>query len=149
MPLVRIDVLRGRSERELDALSAAVQEAMVATLGVPERDRFQIITEHDAGRLRFDPGYLDVERSDAFVLVHVTLAAGRATEVKQAFYADLCERLERRWTCDPRTSRSFSSRTSGRTGPSGTGRRATSCCRASAGAEAVARPSLTRSRSPV
>jgi hypothetical protein len=69
MPLVRIDVLRGRSEQELTQIGTCVHEAMNAELGVPERDRFQLLTEHEPGRLHFDPSYLDIERSDASVLV--------------------------------------------------------------------------------
>ena len=93
MPVVRIDVLRGRSERELTAIGSCVHQAMTAELGVPERDRFQVLTQHGPGRLRFDPSYLDIDRSDAWVLVHITLAAGRSTEAKQSFYTSLCERL--------------------------------------------------------
>ena len=50
MPLVEIDLLEGRSEAELAAISDAVHEAMVAVLDVPQRDRFQIITERENGR---------------------------------------------------------------------------------------------------
>jgi phenylpyruvate tautomerase PptA (4-oxalocrotonate tautomerase family) len=39
---------------------------------------------------------LDIERSERFVLVRVTLAAGRATAVKQAFYRRLSELLSAR-----------------------------------------------------
>jgi Tautomerase enzyme len=46
MPLVRIDVLQGYSREERKATGDCVQRAMVETLGVPERDRFQVITEH-------------------------------------------------------------------------------------------------------
>jgi phenylpyruvate tautomerase PptA (4-oxalocrotonate tautomerase family) len=56
MPLVTIDLLQGRSDQELDAISGAVHEAMVELLEVPERDRFQIITEHEPRTFRFDPG---------------------------------------------------------------------------------------------
>ena len=66
---------------------------MVTALDVPERDRFQIVAEHDSDRLLFDRHYLDIDRSDGWVLVQVTLAAGRSSEAKQAFYADLCGRL--------------------------------------------------------
>jgi phenylpyruvate tautomerase PptA (4-oxalocrotonate tautomerase family) len=69
MPLVEIDLLEGRSEAEIDAISDAVREAMVALLGVPRRDRFQIITE----RRR--------------------VSVGRATDAKQAFYRRLAELL--------------------------------------------------------
>lgn len=62
MPLVEIDLLEGRSEAELDAISDAVHEAMVAVLDVPRRDRFQIFTQRPPRYLRFDPNYLDIDR---------------------------------------------------------------------------------------
>jgi 4-oxalocrotonate tautomerase len=96
MPLVQIDLLEGRPEAELDAISDAVHEAMVAVLDVPRRDRFQIITERPAGYLRFDPNYLDIDRDNEFVLVRVTLAAGRTTDAKRAFYRHLAELLAER-----------------------------------------------------
>jgi 4-oxalocrotonate tautomerase len=86
MPLVEIDVLEGRSEAELDAISDAIHEAMVAELDVPQRDRFQIVNERTPRHLRFDPDYLDIDRDERFVLIRVTLAVGRATDAKQAFY---------------------------------------------------------------
>jgi 4-oxalocrotonate tautomerase len=93
MPIVRIDVLEGWSAADLSVIGAVVQRALVETLGVPERDRFQVITEHSPDRLAFDRSYLEIDRSDRFILVHVTLSAGRTTEAKQAFYARLCELL--------------------------------------------------------
>jgi phenylpyruvate tautomerase PptA (4-oxalocrotonate tautomerase family) len=95
MPLVRIDLIRGRSEEDIAAIGESVQRALVETMGVPERDRFQVITEHARGRLVYDPSYLGVERSDDFVLVQVTLSRGRTVEQKQAFYARLAELLAR------------------------------------------------------
>jgi 4-oxalocrotonate tautomerase len=96
MPLVEIDLLEGRTERDLDAISDAVHEAMVAELDVPQRDRFQIINERAARCLRFDPDYLDIDRDEGFVLVRITLAAGRATNAKQAFYHRLAGLLAER-----------------------------------------------------
>jgi 4-oxalocrotonate tautomerase len=96
VPLVRIDMLEGRSSDERERIADCTHEALVQTLGVPERDRFQIITEHAPGSFHFDRSYLDVERSDALVLVCVTLAAGRSAELKQSFYARVCELLVER-----------------------------------------------------
>jgi 4-oxalocrotonate tautomerase len=93
MPLVEIDLLEGRAEAEVDAISDAVHEAMVAVLDVPLRDRFQIITERRSRSLRFDPGYLGIDRDVGFLLIRITLAAGRTTEAKQAFYRRLAELL--------------------------------------------------------
>jgi phenylpyruvate tautomerase PptA (4-oxalocrotonate tautomerase family) len=96
VPLVAIDVLEGHSQEELDAISSAVHEAMVEMLDVPMRDRFQLITQHTPETLRFDPEYLDIPRSESFVLVRVTLAAGRTDDAKRAFYRRLCDLLVER-----------------------------------------------------
>jgi 4-oxalocrotonate tautomerase len=96
MPLVQIDLLEGRSEADLDAISDAVHEAMVAELDVPHRDRFQIITERLPAYLRFDPNYLDIDRDEGFLLIRITLSAGRTTDAKHAFYRRLAQLLEER-----------------------------------------------------
>jgi 4-oxalocrotonate tautomerase len=96
MPLAEIDLLEGRSDAELDAISDAVHEAMVAELNVPQRDRFQVITERSPAHLRFDPNYLDIDRDEGFLLIRITLAAGRATDAKQAFYRRLAGLLAER-----------------------------------------------------
>ncbi len=96
MPFVTIDLLQGRTAPELEAISDAVHHVMVETLGVPERDWFQIITEHTNATLRFDRHYLNIDRSDGFVLIRITLATGRTTAAKQTFYAHLARLLEDR-----------------------------------------------------
>ena len=87
MPLVRIELIKGRSDREVAAIGAAVQEALVAVMNVPVRDRFQVITEHEPGRFLYNDAYLDVKRTDGIVFVQVFLSKGRTTQQKQAFYA--------------------------------------------------------------
>jgi 4-oxalocrotonate tautomerase len=93
MPLVNIDVLAGRTDEELAAIADSVHEAMVEELDVPRRDRFQLITQHSPATLHFDRRYLDIERSDRFVMVKITLSAGRSAEAKSAFYARLAALL--------------------------------------------------------
>lgn len=94
MPLVRIDMLKGRPDSDVQAISAAVQRAMVETINVPERDQFQVITEHEHGRLVYNDAYLGVKRTNHLVIVQVFLSKGRTTEQKQAFYAALAKYLE-------------------------------------------------------
>lgn len=96
MPLVRIDVLTGFTAAERRAIGDSVHAAMVETLDVPERDRFHVTSVHEPDDFDFDRSYLDVERSDRFILVHVTLSAGRSPVAKQAFYARLSEFLVQR-----------------------------------------------------
>jgi phenylpyruvate tautomerase PptA (4-oxalocrotonate tautomerase family) len=95
MPLVRIDLIRGRSDAQVAAIGEGVQRALIEHMNVPERDRFQVITEHDAKRFVYDRQYLGVERTDGIVFIQVTLSKGRTTEQKQAFYAKAAELLAR------------------------------------------------------
>ena len=93
MPLVRIDLVEGRSAPQVAAISNAIQRALVDCLDVPERDQFQVINEHSPGRLIYNSGYLGVERTDGIVIAQVFLSSGRSTAQKQAFYARAAELL--------------------------------------------------------
>jgi len=94
MPLVRIDLRQGKPAAYVRAVGDAVHTAMHETLGVPERDHFQVISEHRPEQLVYDPNYLEVERTDDVIFIQVFLSAGRNTAQKQAFYARLAALLE-------------------------------------------------------
>jgi 4-oxalocrotonate tautomerase len=94
MPLIRIDFIKGRLGSVVPAIGQAIHLALVECFNVPERDRFQVITEHSPGYLIYDPAYLGVERTDEIVLVQVFLSTGRTTDQKQAFYARVATLLQ-------------------------------------------------------
>jgi phenylpyruvate tautomerase PptA (4-oxalocrotonate tautomerase family) len=94
MPLVRIDVIEGRSDEQITALSDAVQQVMIDTFAAPELDKYQVIHEHRPGRIRALDTGLGFARTDNIVLIQVT-QQGRSTAQKQAMYAALSERLEK------------------------------------------------------
>ena len=93
MPLVRIDLLRGRTPEFHRALGDAVYRAMTETAGVPVDDRFEVVTAHDSDGLLYDPTYLGVARSPGIILIQITLTAGRSVATKQALYRRIAERL--------------------------------------------------------
>jgi phenylpyruvate tautomerase PptA (4-oxalocrotonate tautomerase family) len=92
MPIARIDLRRGKDAPYRQAISHAVYQAMVA-VGVPENDRFQVITEHDADNFVFDPTYLGIQRDDDLVMIQVTWNEGRSLEQKQTFYRMITDGL--------------------------------------------------------
>ena len=61
MPLVRIDLRKGKDQTYRQEIGRVVYEAMVAVAGGPANARFQVVSEHDADNLSFDPGYLGIE----------------------------------------------------------------------------------------
>lgn len=92
MPLVRIDVLEGRSKEELRRLLDTVQEVMESDFEAPPRDRYQVLTEHPPGHLVLQDSGLGIDRSDRMVLVEV-VQQGRSEAQKRALYASLARRL--------------------------------------------------------
>ena len=94
MPLVRIAMRKGTTPAFRKALSDGVHRALVETMKVPEQDKFQIIAECDETGLVYDPSYLGIPRTDAIVIIQITLNAGRTVEMKKALYARLAKLLK-------------------------------------------------------
>jgi phenylpyruvate tautomerase PptA (4-oxalocrotonate tautomerase family) len=93
MPLVRISLRSGKAPEYRRAVADSIHRALVDAIKIPEKDRFQIVTEHAPVDLIYDPSYLDIPRSDDVLLVQITLNVGRSVEVKKALYARMVELL--------------------------------------------------------
>lgn len=94
MPLLRFDLIEGRSKSELKALLDAAHRAMLAAFKVPERDRYQIVHEHKRSRVIVEDTGLDIPRTDDVIILQVTTRP-RGREAKELFYRLLVEELER------------------------------------------------------
>jgi len=94
MPLLRFDLLEGRSDAELKALLDAAHRAMLAAFQVPERDRYQIVNEHKPSRMIVEDTGLGIPRTEHVIVVQV-ITRPRGKEAKQRFYKLLVEELEK------------------------------------------------------
>lgn len=92
MPIVRIDAPKGPAGF-VEQTGEAVHRALVEALGIPEEDRFEVLAEHEPGRLTADRSFPGVDRSENVILVEVTLVAGRSVSRKKALYAAIADRL--------------------------------------------------------
>jgi 4-oxalocrotonate tautomerase len=93
MPLVRIDLIEGKSEEYRAKVSDIIYQTLVDVFNVPEHDRFYVITEHPKDGQPFDRDYLGIHRSEACIFIQITLNGGRSVELKQSFYKALADRL--------------------------------------------------------
>src|ERR1700722_8480338 len=93
MPIVRIDLIEGKSEEYRAQVGEIVYQTLVDVLNVPKGDRFQVITEHRKSALPFDRDYLGVHRTDDCIFLQITLNAGRSVEMKQRFYKAVADGL--------------------------------------------------------
>jgi len=96
MPLVRIDLIQGKSSDYRAAIGEVVYEAMATILNAPKNDRFQVIAEHPTEGFVFDPTYLGIQRSKDCIFIQLTLNEGRSVEQKQRFYHAVADGLYQR-----------------------------------------------------
>jgi 4-oxalocrotonate tautomerase len=87
MPLVRIDLRRGKSSAYKKAIGDNVYRAMRETFNVPDEDRFIIINEHDEDAFVFTASYLGIERSADLVIIQITANDTRTLAQKKALFA--------------------------------------------------------------
>ena len=92
MPLMKIDMVRGRSKEEIKKILDVSYEVMLETLEVPENDRYQIVTQHDKDEMIIlDTGLGFTRTRD--VLVFSLVSRPRTVEQKERFYSELAARL--------------------------------------------------------
>ena len=91
MPLVRIDLVAGKSVEFRKTLGEIIYQAMRNTINVPPNDKFQIITEHAAGEINVADDYLGNSYSRDIMLIQITMNAGRTVEMKKAFFKRIAD----------------------------------------------------------
>jgi len=92
MPLLKFDVIQGRTDQQLKTLLDVTHHAMVDAFEVPISDRYQSVTQHRAGELILHDTGLGYTRSTEVVLLTV-VSRPRSQAQKTTFYRLLAERL--------------------------------------------------------
>ena len=100
MPLLRIDMIEGRSEEQIQSLLDTIQSCVVDAFGVPESDRYQIVHEHKPGRMVFLDTGLGFTRSNQVVSIQF-FTSPRTHVEKMKVYRLLADRLEKECALDP------------------------------------------------
>jgi phenylpyruvate tautomerase PptA (4-oxalocrotonate tautomerase family) len=93
MPLVRIDLRRGKPAAYRKAIGDGVYEALREAFEVPADDRFMLVTEHGDEDFVYGAHYLGIERSDDLAIIQLTVSNTRSIEQKKALYRSIVERL--------------------------------------------------------
>ncbi len=88
MPLVRIDIKKNSDGSYIKKLGRVVYEAMKAAINVPDKDNFQVLTEHDDNHFVYDSAYLGIERTDGTVFIQITLNEGPGPPHSECIFPD-------------------------------------------------------------
>lgn len=92
MPLVQVDLPRALYEEKADAISAELQASFVEAAGVPADDKFQIFRPREAGEIRFERHYNNVDRRN-LMIIQVLMVHHHPVDTKRALYKNMVERL--------------------------------------------------------
>jgi len=104
MPLVRISLREGKTEEYKKALGDGVHRAMVEAIEAPAQDRFQVITEHPAGGLLYDPTYLGIQRTENIVMVQITYQPDESRRRNASYLSGWPRSWRKILDCDRRIS---------------------------------------------
>ena len=88
MPLVNVVMLKGKSSEYKKTVLDCIHQGLVESLGIEDWDRFQRITEYDTEEFEF-PGF----KTDAFMIIELTLFPGRTKEQKGDAINSITSRL--------------------------------------------------------
>jgi len=88
MPLIQISLIEGKAPEYIRAIADGVHKALQTAWGIPENDRFQMITEYKKSHFMIDKTIWDGNRSDDVVVIYITSIL-RAKEMKINLYKEL------------------------------------------------------------
>ena len=79
MPLVRVEMRKGRSPEYKKTLLNCIHESLIKALGIEDWDRFQRIVEIEPNDFETAP-----EKGEGFMIIEITLFPGRTKEQKKS-----------------------------------------------------------------
>jgi len=94
MPFTRVAVKQGTSTEKKRAIAQGVHQAMVDSIGIPQDDFFQLISEYNQGDFLFDRDFFGIDRSDDLVVIQITMRRGRSDAMKRDLYAGIAFNLK-------------------------------------------------------
>ncbi|MDR1568524.1 MAG: tautomerase family protein [Streptococcaceae bacterium] len=86
MPLIKIDLVRGKSDEEIEQILNSIHQAVLIAFNVPKGDRYQIVTQHDENEMILLDTGLGFTRDTKNQIVITVISRKRKTEAKTIFY---------------------------------------------------------------
>ena len=96
MPLVRVDMIKGKSPEYKKAVFDCIHSGLIESIGIEDWDRFQRIVE--IPREDFETA---LGKTDEFMIIELTLFPGRTKEQKGVAIKAITSRLENSLGIDP------------------------------------------------
>ncbi|WP_019643502.1 tautomerase family protein [Novispirillum itersonii] len=102
MPFIRTAVPAATDPQRTGAIVMGIHDALVSAIGMPEDELFNLVSPYAPGQFFCDRRFNGIARSDAVVVVEITLRRGRSDAMKRALYAAIAANLEARAAVSPK-----------------------------------------------
>ena len=89
MPLVKVEILKGKSNEYKKVILDCVHQALVDAIKIPNYDRIQRLYELDKEHFE-----IPASKTEDFILIEITMFAGRSLQAKRNLYKNITESLE-------------------------------------------------------
>ena len=95
MPFIRTCVHKDTPAAQRQNIVDGIHQALVDSIGMPADELFNLVTDYDAQQFFYSRTFNGVARSDAVVVIDITLRRGRSDAMKRALYASIAQNLEK------------------------------------------------------
>ncbi|MBO4782033.1 MAG: tautomerase family protein [Lachnospiraceae bacterium] len=96
MPLVKVEIVKGKSREYKKVVLDSIHEALVETLCIEDWDRFQRIIEIEKENFEFPEG-----KTDNFMIIELTIFPGRTKEQKKNAIEKITAKITERLSIAP------------------------------------------------
>jgi len=96
MPLIRIDIIKGKNKEFKETLLDSVHEALIEAFGIEDWDRFQRIVEIEKDDFELPEG-----KTEDFMIIELTVFPGRTREQKKDAIEKITEKISDRLSIRP------------------------------------------------
>lgn len=94
MPLIKVDIVEGRSEQDIRKLLDVIHSAVLKAFDVPKGDRYQIVTQHKSYEMVLEDTDLGFTREQQEIVAITVISRKRECRDKITFYQLVKEGLE-------------------------------------------------------
>ena len=94
MPLIKVDIVEGRSEQDIRKLLDVIHSAVLKAFDVPKGDRYQIVTQHKSYEMVLEDTDLGFTREQQEIVAITVISRKREWRDKITFYHLVKEGLE-------------------------------------------------------
>ncbi len=95
MPFVRTSVRNDVSPEKRSIIVEGIHQALVEAIRMPNDELFNLVSSYDRGEFHFSRTFNGILRSDAVVVVEITMRRGRSDSMKKELYRIITAKLEK------------------------------------------------------